>query len=107
MASDLSFTEAVAVATLVVAILAVLLVLPYILVAFGFFPDSGFAHRVHPLPNPLIVDILQELRLQKDLAAIRNDIETMRQNTDFALDWFETQTDAILEIVENVKEKMD
>jgi hypothetical protein len=85
MASDLTFTERVAVAELAVTIVAVLLVLPYLLVAFGFFPESGFARRVHPSDD----DILEELRnLNTALVDIRQRIET--------------QTNAVVNIGENL-----
>ncbi|KAG4420031.1 hypothetical protein IFR04_006790 [Cadophora malorum] len=104
MASEWSFSDQVVLATLVFAILAVLLVLPYFLVTFGFFPDSAFARRVHPSNN----DIWAELRLQnRELTTIRKDIEILRKNSDFELDWVETQTDAIIAIGEKLKEKMD
>ena len=104
MASDLTFSEGVAIATLVFTILAVLFVLPYLLVAFGFFPDSDFAHRVHPSND----DILAVLHHQKDeLTEIRRHIEILRKNSNFELDWLDVQTDAIITIGENLKEKMD
>jgi len=84
MASDLTLIEGVAVATLVFTILAVLFVSPYLLVAFGFFPDSGFARRVHP-PNAAV---LEQLQNQNDgIAAIRDDIAAIRQ-------FIETHTNA-------------
>jgi len=104
MASEWTFSDQVALATLVFAILAVLLFLPYFLVAFGFFPNSAFVRRVHPSKN----DILAELCLQnRELTTIRKDIEILRKNSDFELDWVETQTDAIIAIGEKLKEKMD
>jgi hypothetical protein len=39
--------------------------------------------------------------------AIRRDVETLRKNSDFDLDWFETQTDALIVIGETLIEKMD
>ncbi|KAN0119454.1 hypothetical protein V8E51_001662 [Hyaloscypha variabilis] len=93
----LTFSEGVAVATLVFTILAVLFVVPYVLVAFGFFPDSGFARRVHPSNSAILAE----------LAAMRKDIETLRKNSDFELEWSEIQTDILLTIGEKLKEKMD
>jgi hypothetical protein len=97
MASDLTFTEGVAVATLVFAILAVLCVLPYLVVAFGFFPDSAFAGRVYP-PNK---DILLELR------RVLCEVEKLRKNSDSQVEWAEIQTDTVVTIGEMLKEKID
>lgn len=46
MASNLTFSEGVADATLGFTVLAVLFVLPYLLMAFGFFLDSDFTCTV-------------------------------------------------------------
>jgi hypothetical protein len=91
----LNFSAGVAVAALV------------FLVAFGLFPHSAFARRVHP-PNSDIVAKLQ---------AIRDDIRALRRNSEFQLgwaevqhDWDEIQTDwaeAIVAIGQHLKEKMD
>jgi len=97
MALDLTLSEGVAIATLVVNILGVLCVLPFLLVAFGFFPDSGFAHRVHPCYEDALKNLSAQ---QKDTAEIRRDVEMQ-------LECFETQTDAIITIGEKLKEKMD
>ena len=78
--------------------------LPYFLVAFGFFPNSAFVRRVHPSNN----DILAELCLQnRELTTIRKDIEILRKNSDFELDWVETQTDAIIAINRRKVERED
>ncbi|PMD33236.1 hypothetical protein L207DRAFT_589602 [Hyaloscypha variabilis F] len=77
----LTFSEGVAVATLVFTILAVLFVVPYVIVAFGFFPESGFASRVHPSNSAIL----------KELAAMRKDIETLRKNSGSELEWFSGQ----------------
>jgi hypothetical protein len=104
MASDLTFSEGVAVTTLVFTIIAALFVLPHLLVAFGFFPNSDFARRVYPSNSA----ILAELRLQRrEVTAIRKNVEILRKNSDLELDWSETQTDAIITIGEKLKEKMD
>lgn len=104
MALDLTFSEGVAVATLVFTILAVLFIMPYLLVAFGFFPDSGFACRVYPSNNA----ILTELRLQvHELKEMRKHVKTLRKNSDFGFEWSEIQTDALIVICEKLKEKMD
>jgi hypothetical protein len=51
---------------------------------------------------------LEVLHRQNDkLTAIREDIEILRKNSDFELDWLDVQTDAIITIGENLKEKMD
>lgn len=111
MALNLTFSEGIAVAALVLTILAILFVLPRLLVAFGFFPDSAFARRVCPSND----DILLVLR------EIRGDVEALRRNSEFHLGWAEVQNnwaevqndlaeaqaDAIVEIGKHLKEKMD
>ncbi|RDL30412.1 uncharacterized protein BP5553_10290 [Venustampulla echinocandica] len=47
-ATTMSYSDRVATASLVLGILAVLVTLPCLLVAFGFFPKSGLARRILP-----------------------------------------------------------
>jgi hypothetical protein len=104
MASDLTFSEKVAVAQLVFEILAVLFVVPFLVVAFGFFPDSAFARRVHPSNDA----ILAQLHLQKrELKAIHKTVTVLRTNSDLELEWFDTLTDTVIENGNTLKEKMD
>ncbi len=78
--------------------------MPYLLVAFGFFSESEFARRVHPPDEP----ILAQLNLQKcELQEIRKNVKILRKNSDFEFEWSEIQTDAIIVIGEQLKEKMD
>jgi hypothetical protein len=100
MASDLTFTEGVAVAALVFTILAVLLVLPYLVVAFGFFPDSAFAGRVYP-SIPSNKDIVLELR------RLHCEVEKLRKTSESQVEWAEIQTDTVVTIGETLIEKMD
>jgi hypothetical protein len=93
----LTFSEGVAVATLVFTILAVLFVVPYVIVAFGFFPESGFASRFHPSNSAIL----------RELAAMRKDIENLRKNSGSELEWSEIKTDTLLTIGEKLKENMD
>jgi outer membrane murein-binding lipoprotein Lpp len=79
MALNLTFSEEVALAALVFAILAVLLFLPYFLIAFGFFSESGFASRVHPSNDK----VLTELRAQNEqLGAINRNAEIINENVE-------------------------
>jgi hypothetical protein len=82
----------------VFTIIAVVFVLPYILVAFGFFPKSGFAQRVHPSNDEILAALDRQTR---ELTKIRKD-KILRGNSDSELECFDIQTDAIVTIGETI-----
>jgi hypothetical protein len=97
MALDPTFSEGVAIASLVFNILAVLLALPYLIVSFGFPPNSDISHRVHH-PNEHILTQIEELRLE---------LAVQRSNSDFQLEWSTIQADALISIGKTLSENMD
>lgn len=100
MAIDWSLGEQLAHATLLFMALSTV---PFLVVAAGFFPDSGFARRVYFSD----AQILEELdRQREELTVIREDIEILRNNSNLNLGWFEHQTSAVHTIAETSKEKM-
>jgi hypothetical protein len=122
--SKMASASGVAVAELVFTIIAVIFAVPFLLVAFGFFRNSGFAQRVHPSdPNTEILeDIRDESRLQTEesrlqtiesrrqtieLQAIRKHLEKLDENSELQTKWSELRTNAIIDIGEQLKEKVD